>query len=164
MALPKFKNCQSILINWKYYGDNNKLYYEPKHLIERFTKPFYFKNKIKPKYYFSVAKTIVRGGLNIKWGLLPHYLKNTINCKADGKIINNYLSPPQFSLAYIKHYITKSTEEFAEKLKRGDVLLKVNDKYIRNRINNYYFIFNTKTKDKIKLFNVKLQYKNNTKK
>ena len=89
LVLPKFKKCQSILINWKYYGDNNKLHYEPKPLIERFTKPFYFTNKNKPKHYFYAAKTIVRGGLNIKWGLLPHYIKNTINCKADGKIVNN---------------------------------------------------------------------------
>ena len=162
LVLPKFKKCQSILINWKYYGDNNKLYYEPKPLIERFTKPFYFTNKNKPKHYFCAAKTIVRGGLNIKWGLLPHYIKNTINCKADGKIINNYFSPPQFSLAYINHYITKSTEEFAERLKRGDVIKKINDNYIRKRINNYYFIFNTKTKEKIELLNAKVQYRNNT--
>ncbi len=44
LSLSQFKNCSSILINWKYYGDNDKLYYEQKPLQQRFTKPFYFNN------------------------------------------------------------------------------------------------------------------------
>ena len=151
LSLPIFQKCQSILINWKYFGDNDQLYYQPKPLNKRFNKPLNFtENKmlIKDKYFFSAAKSIVRGGLNIIWGLLPHFLNNTINCRPDGSILNNYFSPYQHQIAYLKHYITKSTEEFIERLKRGDVLLEVNRKYIFNRINNYYFLFNRKTKKK----------------
>ena len=83
---------------------------------------------------------------------MPHYLKNVINCRPDGSILNNYFSPYQHSIAYINHYITKSTEEFIERLRRGDVLVKVTNKYIKNRINNYYFLFNNKTDKKLKLF------------
>ena len=162
LSLPKFKKCQSLLINWKYYGDNDKLNYEPKPLSERFIKPINIaKNKKiqKDKYFFSASKTIVRGGLKLNWGMLPHFFNNTINCKPNGRIINNYFSPLQHSIAYIKHYITKSTEEFIEKLKRGDVLVKINTNYIENRINNYYFLFNKKTKEKVALFKKKLKYK-----
>ena len=143
MSLPRFKKCQSILINWKYYGDNDLLYYEPKPLSERFTKPFYFNNSHENiKYKVSAAKTIVRGGLKIEWMHLPHYLKNTINCRPDGSILYNYFSPPQYSIAYLSHYTTKSTEEFAERLIRGDVFLNSSSEYIKNRIFQYYFLIN----------------------
>jgi hypothetical protein len=163
LSLPKFKKCQSILINWKNYGDNNQLYYEPKPVIKRFTKPFYFTNKNMNfnKYLTSAAKTIVRGGLNIIWQHLPHYLNNTIKCRPDGKILNNYFTFPQYSIAYINHYTTKSTEEFAERLNKGDVIVKIDDNFIRRRINNYYFFFNIKTQKKINLLKEKLKYKIN---
>lgn len=164
LSLSKFKKCQNILINWKYYGDNNKLYYEPKPLNERFIQPFYFINKSlikKKKLYYCAAKSLVRGGLNLSWGLLPHYIKNVINCRPNGNIERNYFSPPQYSIAYIKHYITKSTEEFINRLNRGDVQLESNNRYIKHRIYNYYFLFNKITKDKINLFETKLKIKLN---
>ena len=161
LSLSRFKKCQSIIINWKYYGDNNKLYYEPKPLSQRFTKPFYFtkENENYNKYLYSAAKTIVRGGLNIKWHLFPHYLGNTINCRPSGEIVNNYFSPPQYSIAYINHYITKSTEEFAERLNRGDVIFNVDDNYIKGRIFGYYFFFNKKTNKKLEILKEKLKNK-----
>ena len=165
LSLSKFNQCQSILINWKFYGDNNKLYYEEKSLNERFNEPINITiniNFIKDKYFFSAAKTIVRGGLNLNWGLFPHYLINLKNCRPDGTILKNYFSPYQHSIAYIKHYITKSTEEFIERLNRGDVLVEINKDYILNRINNYYFLFNKKTKKKLYLFNNYLKKKNFT--
>ena len=159
MSLPRFKNCQSVLINWKYYRDNNKLYYENKPLYERFTEPFFFnKSKKYNIYYVSAAKTMVRGGLKIIWAHLPHYLKNTINCRPDGSIIKNYFSLPQYSVAYLNHYITKSTEEFVDRLNRGDVFEKINERHIKDRIFNYYFLFNEKTKKKLDLFLKNLKY------
>ena len=152
LSLSKFNKCQSIIINWKYYGDNNQLYYEPKPLRERFIKEYNVEKIKKNNYYYSAAKSIIRGGLNLKWGVFPHFTYNTINCRADGSIINNYFSPPQYSNAYINHYITKSTEEFIEKLKRGDVMIIPDQNYIKERINNYYFLFNQITKEKINLF------------
>ena len=164
LSLPKFKKCQSILINWKYYGDNNILYYEPKPVIERFKEPFYFSNKSFKKnnynkYLIYASKTIVRGGLNIIWEHFPHYLRNTINCRADGKIIKKYFNPPSYSFAYISHYTTKSTEEFAERLNKGDINIRISDNFIKKRINNYYFFFNLKTKEKVDLLKKKLNYK-----
>ena len=157
-----FKNCQSIIINWKYYGDNDKLYYEPKPLKERFIKPVNMTEEImKIGYIYSAAKTIVRGGLNLIWAHFPHYFRNTINCRPNGNILEDYLSPPDYSKAYIKHYTTKSTEEFVEKLNKGDVFYKPDIYYLTYKIKEYYFLFNKINKKKIELIKNKLKYKIN---
>ena len=162
LSSPYFKNCQSIIINWKNYGDNDKLYYESKPLKERFTKPINLTEEImKDKYIYSAAKTIVRGGLNIIWGHFPHYIKNTVNCRPNGKILNDYFTPPDYNDAYIKHYTTKSTEEYIEKLNKGDVLEYSDIYYIVYKLKAYYFLYNKISKNKIDLINNKLKYKIN---
>ena len=158
-SLSNFKNCFSVLINWKYYGDNNNIYYKPYPLQKRFIKPFKFSNKNKKNIVlYAGAKTIVRGGLNITWAHFPHYLKNPNICNSEGKIIKNPLTPPNYSMAFIKHYATKSTEEYIEHLIRGGGCSKNqnNKKFMINRIKSYYFLFNKITNKKINLFEKKL--------
>jgi hypothetical protein len=105
LSLPKFKKCSSILINWKYYGDNNNIYYEPKPVQYRFTQPFTFlKNKTNDKYFFSAAKSIVKGGLNLSWAHFPHFINDSMKCRADGTLVKDPFSPPQYSYAFIKHF------------------------------------------------------------
>lgn len=162
LSSPNFNKCQSILINWLYYGDNDKIFYEEKSLKERFVNPIILTEKIrKNKYIYSAAKTIVRGRLNLNWAKFPHYLKNTVNCRPNGNIFEDYLSPPEYSNAYLKHYATKTTEEYIEKMNKGDVLEKYSIDYIYYRIFGYYFLFNKITKQKVDLFNKKLKYKLN---
>ena len=159
LSLPKFKNCSSLLINWKYYGDNNNIFYESKPLKQRFTKPYYFSKKTrKYTFFYCAAKSIIRGGLNITWKHFPHFLKNPNICRPNGNIIKKPLSPPNYSFAFIKHYATKSTEEFADKLVRGAVNSNntLNKSYWVKNINIYYFLFNKKNKEKINLFEKKL--------
>ncbi len=154
LKMPRFKNCSSLLINWKYYGDNNNLFYEKKQLKERFTKPFVFSNKtIYDKYLYGAGKSIVRGNLNIKWAHFPHFLNDSNICRPNGEIVKDPLSPPQYSIAHIKHYATKSTEEYCNKLKKGNAYSNNSIKnYIIERIKNYYFFLNKITAKKIKLF------------
>ena len=152
LSLPKFKNCSSILINWKYYGDNENIFYKPNSLKKRFTKPFYFeKNKVYDKAFYSAAKSIVRGGLNISWKHFPHFLNNSNICKSTGDIVKQALSPPDYTSAYIKHYATKSTEEYIIKLFKGTV--NSNITLSRDSVifwfKNYYFLFNKITRKKI---------------
>jgi hypothetical protein len=139
LSLPQFKNCSSILINWKYYGDNDNIFYEPRPLQQRFTKPFYFNiNNKRNIYFFCAGKSIVRSRLNLTWAHFPHYLKNKPMCRPSGEILKNYFSPPNYSKAYIKHYATKSTEEFIERIIRGAVCTKyTSKKYIIYRIKYY---------------------------
>lgn len=109
----------------------------------------------------SASKTLVRGGLNITWDHFPHFLKSKTICRPNGKIIKNPFSSPQYSVAYIKHYTTKSTEEFAERLIRGTVNSKntSDNEYIILRLKLYYFLFNKITKKKIELLEKKLGLK-----
>jgi hypothetical protein len=131
-------------------------------LKERFTQPITsYENLTKDKFIYSAAKTIVRGGLFIIWAHCPHYLKNTVNCRPNGDILKDYFSPPDLSYAYIKHYTTKSTEEFIEKLNKGDVIENSNISFMQYRIKFYYFLLNKITKQKIDLINNKLKYKIN---
>jgi hypothetical protein len=156
LSLSKFKKCSSILINWKYYGDNDNLYYVPKPLQERFTKPFYFNNNMN-QYLFSAGKTIVRSGLNLTWELFPHYLKNKPICRPNGRILRKYFSPPQYSCAYIKHFATKSTEEFIERIIKGTVNSnQSSSEFIMFRIKDYYFLLNKFTQEKKNMFEKKL--------
>ena len=165
----QFENCSSLLINWKYYGDNDKLHYEPIPLKERFTKPYNFTAIAKKNMMlYGAAKTIARGGSNITWAHFPHFLNDSKMCNALGHFVVKPFSPPDHSVAYIKHYATKSTEEYAEHLKRGGGCSKNqnNKSFMINRIKSFYFLFNRVTKKKIdileKALNIRIrrQYKN----
>ena len=159
-SLSKFKNCSSILLNWKYYGDNNNIFYEPKPIIERFKIPFEFpKNGKKDIILRTAGKSIIRGGLNITWAHFPHFIKNQPICRPDGTIIKNPFSEPQYSIAYIKHYTTKSTEEFADRLIRGTVYSKntSNAEYMIQRLKIYYFLFNKINEKKLEVLETKLK-------
>ena len=152
LSLSKFKKCSSILINWRYYGDNDFIYYEPKPLKIRFAKPFIFdENKTVNIYFLAAAKSIIKGRLNITWTHFPHFLNSSKICSPNGSIINNPLSSPNYKNAFIKHYTTKSTEEYLIKLFKG----KVSSPYYLNKeaiiywINKYYFLFNKITKQKL---------------
>ena len=156
LSLSKFAKCSSRLINWKYYGDNDNLYYDPRPLQERFTKPFYFKIKHNmERYLYSAGKTIVRTGLNLTWEHFPHYLKNKPICRPNGRILKDYLSRPQYYTAYIKHFATKSTEEFIERVIKGTVYSNQTSEYINFRIKQYYFLFNKFNKEKKFMFEKK---------
>ena len=146
-------------MNWKYYGDNEHLYYSSEPIQKRFSKSILIKNK-RMVYFYYAAKSIIRGRLNITWAHFPHYIKNQIICRPDGKKLKTYFSKPQFTIAYIKHYATKSTQEFCERLLRGAVLTKLNStNYMKYRIKSYYFLINKITKKKIKLFEKLLKIK-----
>lgn len=156
LSQKKFKNCSSILINWKYYGDNNNIYYEPKELKKRFNKPFSFDdNKTYDIYFYSAAKSIVRGRgkVNLTWAHFPHFLNNSNICRPDGNKIQNPLSKYNYSYAYIKHYSTKSTEEFLIKLfkRKVSTAIKFDIKFLTFWLSKYYFLFNKVTKKKLSL-------------
>ena len=123
LSQTKFQNCTSILINWKNYGDNDNIYYEDKPLSIRFTKPFYFsKNFTDDILLRGAAKSLVRGGMKeINWQHFPHFLKGPGLCRPDGKEENEPLSFPKFTFSYLKHFVTKSLEEYIKKLKKGAV-------------------------------------------
>ena len=151
LSLSQFENCSSILINWKYYGDNNHIYYEPKSVQERFLKPFSFPDYLTKSTFYAAAKSIIRTKLNITWAHFPHFLNDSNLCRPDGKREDKPLSPPQYYKAYIKHYATKSMEEYLIKLFKGTVNsnFTLTNENIIFWLKNYYFLFNTVTRKKL---------------
>ena len=148
----KFKSCQLIYLNLVCHTDNNLLYYENKSLAERFP--------IIAKYAFEV-KSILRGNLeNIRIHHIHQCTDNLINCNGFGhknKIKGIYSTEPDNKLYYIDHYYSKSTEEFINKLKRGD-LYKKSKHYIMHKIYKYY-LQNNLTKEKIELIEKGIGYR-----
>lgn len=144
----RFSKCQQILFNWYIYDDNNLLRYDNRTMITRFT---------HLKYFPGRTKFIVRG--NIENLLIPSsHIATSVNyCNSKGEQIfpNSYIALPQEknSFAYLKHFYTKTAEEYCHKRRRGyaQTLSKQNQNLSEIEINSF-FKYNKKTKEKIKIF------------
>ena len=147
----KFEKCKSIYLNWKIHTDNDFLYYENKSLHERFPK-IYINNN------YCVGKTIIRGNLKKIKIRSTHLLdKRLQRCNGFGKIfkaLGYNCKIPDYFFYYIDHYYYKSTEEFINKISKGDCVHGYNIRYKIKKIQNY-FIVNKITKKKYKYFESK---------
>ena len=144
----KFNNCKSIYLNWIKHTDNNILYYENKSVFERF--PEIFKSK-----RYCLGKTIIRGKIKNFHSQSTHILDNGVpKCNGFGKIINFrkklFCRKPDLKYNFIEHYEYKSTEEFINKISKGDCLFGYGIKIKYSRIKRY-FKYNKITKEKIYL-------------
>ena len=146
-----FENCEAILFNWLTYTDNDLIYYDKRTILERFTT-----SKIEHPANFYV-KSIVRGGLNktIFYPKASSHVpdKNVIICDSVGTILKNYnpfgVKPPVFKYGCLKHFSTKSAEEYVNKIRRGT---NRNLPYsVEERI-DLYFKLNKFTEEKIRFF------------
>jgi len=146
-----FSNCESILFNWLIYTDNELIFYDNRTLLERFTTPNY-KNRDNVH-----VKSIVRGNLD---KIIFHF--NTSNhvpsrnlsiCDSKGnlrKIYNPFaISPPIFDYGYLKHFTTKTAEEYCTKMKRGRPRGR---KYDLNERVKLFFYHNKFSEEKLKVF------------
>ena len=136
----KYNKCKLIHFNFVFYTDNNNLYYKNESVLSRF-KEKSFKNK---RYY---GKSIIRGnipGVNISH---PHYLTRKIKqCNGFGKMSEPFIIDSKYY--YVKHFSFKSTEEYCDKLNRGNVLFDNNYHKKLTKISQYFF-YNKVTISKI---------------
>ena len=143
----KFNKCQSIYLNWIIHTDNNLIYYDNRTLNKRFT-------EIVKNPTFCRGKTIIRGGIeNVKFISTHTLVENIERCNGFGKIFkikNKRINckVPDYKYFYIDHYYSKSTEEFINKINKGDGIFSesIQNKYKRIY---FYFRFNKITMDKI---------------
>ena len=162
----KFQKCDVILINWIVYNDNDFVKYNNRTLNDRFKKPLY--NSEINKF----VKSIIKGNLNWnpwEYDQTSHRPKHQLRtCDSNGnrvKTFNDVIIPPILDNVYIKHFVTKTIEEYIDKIKRGhpsqsfllskwiDNFFKINTvtvekvKYIENKLNitleKYHYIFNS---------------------
>ena len=152
LTSPRYDKCVVIKINFLFYSDNELLYYDNRTLEERFTKALYHHGNN------AWSKVTVRGGIKENYwsiGCTPHTSKFQVtNCNSAGHIIRYKQGAvrPNFNFAYLKHYYTKTAEEYVIKSSRGSAFSKVvwnqNRKLFKFRL---FFVYNKRTKEKVKL-------------
>ena len=123
------KDGDCVCFNWLLFDSNNKIEYEDKPLNERFKLPYFPIINIEN----SFVKTIMRGGhfkyrcmetngvhlfksngnKNIMYNFGGYYLTNEL-----GDNMQSIL-PLRYKEGYIKHYYTKSFNEWIKKSERG---------------------------------------------
>ena len=143
MNNQKFKNCDNIHINYKDFGDSDLLSYDNRTLVKRFNKNY---------RYSSSMKSFVRGRLkNAKMNIHRSYnIKNFCNSEGQPENPGEYFTNSFTNKsAIINHYITKSTEEFYNRLIKGWPHVKYNSldyyNFVDDRI-RIYFDLNEVTK------------------
>ena len=150
LSNPKFDKCNVVLINWLVYSDNELINYDNRTLNERFTSYIYENEDNR------FVKSIIRGNLNNNpwsFGQTPHrpeYHFKTCNARGDrSKTFNDVIEKPILENVFLKHFVTKSAEEYIIKVKRGhpgNVVL-----YFDKRL-DIFFRYNKVTKEKIQYF------------
>ena len=146
----KFNNCENIHLNWLLYTDNNLIYYQNKTLKKRFTeKDPNIKNRIINIY--SNGKSILRGHIPNITIVNFHSISDELKI-CDGFGRNRNIMKPDYKYYYFIHYYCKSTEEFIEKVKKGDVYKTPDD----NKI-GFYFDYNKITFEKLNFIEKELK-------
>ena len=155
LAQKKFNGFDMIHLNWLCYGDCGNVHYSDRPVIERF--PTFLPLNLKTTYDFPDnhhIKSIVRGGLNdVIWDKTSHTPTiGGICCGPNGTKIasDSPFNPYDFREAGIRHYTTKSTEEFANKVNRG---FCDGNNINKKAMIELYFKRNEITKEKVDLFN-----------
>jgi hypothetical protein len=142
----RFLNCNSIFINYNEYGDSDLLEYDNRSILKRFTK----------SRYGICGKSLTRGGLkNAKIDIhKPLYINNYCNSEGGNEeLFKDKISSSKIVVndAEIKHFITKSLEEFYQRLIKGWPSIKKFSKgyyeFVEGRI-RYYFSLNKITEYK----------------
>ena len=132
-------------------SDNNQIFYENKPLHERFIK--IGKNVVKNQYNkICFVKTMIRGHLkNITINqnhVLSEKLKACDGFGKKSKVKKIESLNPDYKFYYIRHYYSKSVQEFIEKIKRDDLLRGNAKKIIEWAIEKFFYI-NDITSEKI---------------
>lgn len=175
-CLPKHGNIKAFLksvpqdtdivyIHWRLYGDNGLLTYDDRPVQERFQEAA--NNDHINKGYSKYVKSIFR---NKDWFEQKNgapFVINNLHCVVnetgvdrknclgatcgEQRISYTYdFKEEEFDVAYIKHFATKSTEEYIKnKVIRGCAYMHGNGRYTTG----YYFFHNERTRKKIEMFN-----------
>ena len=150
--LERFNDFDCVKINWMGYTDNNLVANDGRPVNERFTQPADFDLCVQynfPENYHT--KSIVRCGKeNFVWRWSPHIpMCVTKACNPDGvRVDNSPFQPYTYQNAYIKHFSTKTLEEYINvKAKRG-VADRSYGMFVKTYGLTKFFKYNEKTPEK----------------
>ena len=130
-----------IHIPWKVYGDSEQLHKVNKPVQERFTIPS------ATLCENTLHKTLIQTGNRCVFNN-PHYCETYMQCYSPSGIpcygLDSQDNLYKTEDIVIKHYVTKSTEEYVDKMKKG-----AGDELVRSV--KYYFYINKYTPEKEKI-------------
>ena len=163
LSNKRYEKCQNIKINFLYFSDNELLYYDNRSVQERFTSPLY------NHPFNNIVKSTVRGGLKENYWKKSFCAHSSamryISCNSSGNRVSHSsfnITPFNHTYAFLKHYYTKSVQEYCHKTERGEAFypnIKFNYFRKKQRIDRY-FQYNIKTKEKLELFKNIFKLKN----
>lgn len=147
---PTYAPFKVIRLNWQCYGDNGlvRVVDGDYSLQKRFTQPIRRDLIVGRVPVNSNSKTFVRGGLT-EPNIGVHGCYDERCCNDLGEPIRNDWATDGFSweVAYLKHYNTKTLEEWLDKMRRG---------YADRNWNNpamlsveRFFLYNPRTPEKL---------------
>lgn len=124
LARPEFNEYDMLHINWLLFGDGGQLRNDGRYLLHRITQPLDINHSTEYKFPDNFhVKSIIRGGLKeVLWTCTPHTPVCNIKCCNSFGILCDGNSPfvgYDFRNAGIRHFTTKTAEEYAQKVKKG---------------------------------------------
>lgn len=148
------EHVEIVHLNWMCYGDSGIVEVEDNYsVLERFTIPMDYDRKVQ--YDFpenNHVKSIIRGGMDIgNRTIHVHTPKDYEYYVVDARGVrceNDYFKPYDFSVAYIRHYVTKTIFEWLMKLSRGAV---VDSSIMYTYPIERFFLYNERTEEKEKI-------------
>ena len=152
-----FKKYNAIKVNWMIYGDGGMARNDGRPLLERIKEPVMPLTK-KIGYKFpenNHIKTIIRGGLvSPQFMGQPHSTNVAKQCTASGKQVDKAVSPfneMDYDMAWLRHYSTKTAEEYAYKMKKGFPDQEFSDEKRKICVETRFFRYNEITEEKINI-------------
>ncbi len=148
-----FDKCEAIEFNWVMYTDNNLLYYDDRPVLERFTEKEPNARKSKSGGAQEI-KSMIRGK-NPKVNVhCIHVIDRTLKvCDGFGnrkQVVDLRTLRSDYEYYYLRHYYSKSTEEFIEKIMKTDAVHAQSQGTQLFKIKRY-FTYNVVTKAKLDL-------------
>lgn len=148
------ENVEIIHLNWMCYGDSGIVELEDNYsVLERFTIPIDYDNKVQ--YDFpenNHVKSIIRGGMDIKDRTIgvhtpKDYDYYVVDARGE-RCENDYFKPYEYSVAYVRHFVTKTIFEWLIKLSRGRG--DTSSRALQYPIDRF-FVYNERTAEKEKI-------------
>ena len=156
--LPKLlngKDADVVVLSWRMMTDSGLVHYEPKPVMDRFTVP-----AKQPRYQDGkeFVKCFVRGGISgLTFETQPHCPTqpkglHVVNAKGE-QVEQSAAILPNYDVAWVNHYHTKTAEEFLEKVRRGFPNDNQYTKDYAKKAEEYFFALNKRTKEKEAIIN-----------
>ena len=156
--LPKLlngKDADVVVLSWRMMTDSGLVHYEPKPVMDRFTVP-----AKQPRYQDGkeFVKCFVRGGISgLTFETQPHCPTqpkglHVVNAKGE-QVEQSAAIFPNYDVAWVNHYHTKTAEEFLEKVRRGFPNDNQYTEDYAKKAEEYFFALNKRTKEKEAIIN-----------